>query len=100
MNRIEGGLLFPKSRNCHGVNHRECLIGIKGDHLKKKSCLKVFYLTKVEEAKWWTPEEVLITTFCGIGLNLMSRSASPAGTDEEFVLDLEPFIGMAVPTEK
>jgi hypothetical protein len=68
--------------------------------LKNEGFLKVLDLTKVEEAKFETPIEVLVTTLCRIGVNLMSRPASPTRDDEEFFLHLKPFIGMAMPTEK
>jgi hypothetical protein len=76
------------------------LIGIKSESLKEKGSLKVFYLTKVEGTKIETPGEVLITTFCGVRIDLMSRSTASAGDNEEFALHLEPFIRVAMSTEK
>lgn len=68
--------------------------------MKSEGVLKVFYFTKVEEAEFGTRKEVLVATFCGIGINLMSRSAPSTRDDEEFAVNLKPFVGMAVPTEK
>ncbi len=54
----------------------------------------------MEKAKFGARKEVLITLLSGIDINLVSWPASSPGDDEDFILFLKPFVGMAMPAEK
>jgi hypothetical protein len=54
----------------------------------------------MEKADFGTRKQVLINTPGGVNGDPMRGSATSTGDDEEFVFNLKPFIGMAMPAEK
>jgi hypothetical protein len=99
---LPGRIVFLPSdfRDDEWVNDRECLIRIEAEDSEDEGVVTVLYFAKVEKANFGTGEQVLINELRGVNGDLVSGSASSTGDDGEFVFNLKPFIGMAMPTEK